>query len=69
MISIEDVNQDAYLNSFGGITTVRSALTMARINVHLGNVSEGKQFAAAGLANLGGATLLRGEFENILAMV
>src|SRR5690349_16195238 len=32
MISMDDVNQDAYLNSFGGITSVRAALTMARIH-------------------------------------
>jgi hypothetical protein len=68
MISVDEIKREAYLHSFGGITDVRAALAMARIRVHLGNVIEGKQFAAAGLAKIGGATLLRREFENILAI-
>ena len=66
MISLDDVKRGAYLHTFGGITDVRAALTMARIHVHLGNVVSAKQFAAVGLANIGDATLLRREFENIL---
>lgn len=68
MISVDEIKQGAYRHTFGGITKVRAALTMARIHLHLGNVVAGKQFAAAGLANIGGATLLRPEFEKILAL-
>jgi hypothetical protein len=51
---------------FGGITTQRAALSMARIHVHLDNPALAKRFGIVGLENIGSATALKSEFENIL---
>ena len=67
MISVDEIKQGSYLYTFGGITSVRAALAMARVHTHLGNTIESKQFAEAGLENIGNASLLRREFESILA--
>lgn len=68
MISVDEIKQESYIHKFGGITPVRAALAMARIHTHLGNAIESKQFAEAGLANIGHADLLRRDFESIPAI-
>jgi hypothetical protein len=65
MISIDAVRHGAYIEAFGGITSVRAALVMARIHAGLGHAAESRRFASAGLANIGGATILRGELERL----
>jgi hypothetical protein len=50
-----------------GYTHPRGALTMARIHKYLGNENLTKQFAKAGLENIGKAKALRMELENLLS--
>lgn len=66
MISLDDVERKNYIKVFGGITRQRGALAMARIHEHLGNISEAKNFAQAGLNNIRHAIKLKPAFEEIL---
>lgn len=66
MISLDQIFADNYIEAFGGITEVRAALTMARIHGYLGNLDLARQFAEAGITNLGRATALAPCFKEIL---
>ncbi len=66
MIALSDIRFGNYIKVFGGVTEVGAALTMARIHAHLGNNSEARAFANAGLENLGRAIALKTKFIEIL---
>ena len=66
MISVDDISSRDFIDIFGGLTNVRAALTMARVNEHIGNLDSARAFAHAGLENLGRATMLEAQFTEIL---
>jgi len=66
MFTIDDFKKKDWLYVFGDVTLQRGVLTMARIHCHLGNKSRAKEFAIFGLENLGRATILRPQYEEIL---
>ncbi|MDH5694477.1 MAG: DUF4304 domain-containing protein [Gammaproteobacteria bacterium] len=65
MLSVSEIEQEKYINVFGGVVPVRGALTMARIYSHVGNVEKSVEFAKLGLKLLGRATALRSELERL----
>ena len=66
MFTIDDFMRKDCLYVFGHVTLQRGALTMARIHRHLGNMSKARKFAIFGLQNLGRATVLKPQYEEIL---
>ncbi len=69
MFTIDDFERNDLLYVFGATTIQRGALTMARVHCHLGNNSKAKAFANLGLKNLGRATILQPQYEEILNSV
>jgi len=69
MLSVDDVLSGKFLTRFGGVTAVRGALTMARVHRYLGNTGLARDFANAGLKNLGRATALEPHFLEVLGNV
>ena len=66
MFTIDDFKKKDSLYVFGYITLQRGALTMARIHIHLGNMEKAREFANFGLQNIGRATVLQPQYEEIL---
>ncbi len=66
MVSVDDISSNEFIHVFGGITNVRAALTMARVNEHIGELRLAQAFAQVGLENLGRATVLEVQFKEIL---
>ena len=66
MFTIDDLKKKDSLYVFGHVTLQRGALTMARIHLHLGNMAKAREFAIFGLQNLGRATVLQSQYEEIL---
>ncbi len=64
-VSPQDFESDTF--DFGGFgsTKVRMALALARLRKAQGLLTESKAFAAHGLANVGPATALKREFEQL----
>ncbi len=66
MLSIDDIKTKCITNPFGTVAVQRGALTMARIYQHRGKVSRAKEFAKAGLDNIGRTETLRPALEEII---
>ena len=66
MFTIGEFKKEDWLTVFGDITLQRGVLTMARIHRHLGNMPMAREFAIFGLENLGKATALQSQYEEIL---
>ena len=66
MLTLDDIEKNDNIKVFGGIVRQRGALAMARIHKHIGKVTEAKEFAQAGLNNIGRAVALRSAFEEII---
>ena len=64
-LSIEELKKSKDLNVFGIVAQPRGALSMARIQQHLGNPEMANKFASYGLENIGKATVLRPALEKI----
>ena len=64
-LSIEDLSSSDYLNKLGGVIPIRGALTMARIYKYLGDKNKQREYALWGLKNLGNATALKDELEQL----
>ena len=65
LISVNELRDAEYLETLGGMTVPRAALTMARVHQHLGNTAQASQYASIGLQRLGRATALSAELEDI----
>ncbi len=66
MLSLDDIKNQDYLELFAGITVQRGALAIARIHKHLGNLSQSKDFAEAGLNTIDCAETLRVSFQELI---
>ena len=66
MLRPNEITTDGSLKLFGYVTAVRGALVMARVNRHIGKLELAREFAQAGLRNLGKATSLKPRLEEFL---
>ena len=62
----EDFTSGAWLEAPHGIIPQRGALTMARIHLQMGRLSEAKAFAQAGVGLISATTALAAEYHSIL---
>ena len=69
MFSVEDVRTRSRLDVFGEKTPQRAALAMARVHARLGRAVLAREYAEAGLAQIGRATSLKPLFEQVLEVV
>ena len=66
-LTVDSIRPDEMVELFGPTTSGRAALTMARINRHIGRNDKARAFAAAGLDNMGSVQTLKPALERLLA--
>lgn len=66
LISLDEISAGRFSNTFGAVSVVRAALTIARVHQHLGNRTLAVEFARAGMENIGRATSLIPQFMELL---
>ena len=66
MVDLAAIDALDHIETFGYVSTVRAALTVARIYHHQGRHDEADAYARAGLRNIQRATVLRPAFEALL---